>query len=734
MLQANPDLTARQLRDLILLSANKRCIDNYLVLNAARAVEFARSPSAATIPQCPASVAAVSCTRPVVGELMTCTLTGSHLPADTRFTATNCSPDPMHAVPGGTGSSRSFTCTPLSPDVPVAVSYTLPSHTGVLPTVPVMPATAQPATTDIFAWPVDPTNRSRGRQAACADQNQGCYWLHDTSPNAATVWRDAQPFQQEANTLIRPGETRWHLGADYNLGSGNDDHRRLVHAAADGVVSDILLNQCGFGNVMFLRHRTSAGPVVTMYAHVDWLDIQRPVVGARVARGEVIAQIGDGAWTASATCASSGSYWSTGTHLHFEVRLSDDLRVGSAYTPTQLAAGTLGPQGQTDPNAFIRARMEGAASGSRGQSIAAGDGHTCALTASGGVRCWGYNLFNQLGDGTGTDRPTPVNVVGLSSGGVAVAAGAGHTCALTSAGGVKCWGGNLNGQLGDGTTTVRPTPVDVVGLSSGVVAVVAGMGHTCALTSAGGVKCWGSDGVIQFGDGMTFAQRTTPVDMVGLSSGVVAVAAGWSHTCALTIAGGVKCWGDNLVGQLGDGTRTARPTPVDVVGLSSGVVAIAGGRHHTCALTSAGGVKCWGWNGSGQLGDGTTTARPTPTDVVGLSSGVVAVAAGEGHTCALTTAGGVKCWGGNGNGQLGDGTRTARPTPTDVVGLSSGVVAVAAGMGHTCALTSAIGVKCWGWNGSGQLGDGTWSQRLTPVDVVNAANLSPHPRLYARLG
>ncbi|MFQ5343763.1 MAG: hypothetical protein ACE5F6_19645, partial [Anaerolineae bacterium] len=294
----------------------------------------------------------------------------------------------------------------------------------------------------------------------------------------------------------------------------------------------------------------------------------------------------------------------------------------------------------------------------------------------------------------------------------AIAAGDFHTCVLTVNGGVKCWGRNDSGQLGDGTTTRRYTPVDVSGLTSGVTAIAPGAYHTCALTAAGGVKCWGAGGFGQLGDGAT-TQRTTPVDVVGLSSGVQAITGG----CALTTAGGVKCWGRNDSGQLGDGTTTNRTTPVDVVGLSSGVVAIATGGSHSCALTTGGGVKCWGYNHYGQLGDGTTTDRHTPVDVVGLSSGVQAIAAGALDVCALTMGGGVKCWGWNWYGQLGDGTTTSRHTPVDVVGLSSGVQAISSGWWNTCALTMGDGVKCWGYNGYGQLGDGTSTNRSTPVAV-----------------
>ncbi len=253
-----------------------------------------------------------------------------------------------------------------------------------------------------------------------------------------------------------------------------------------------------------------------------------------------------------------------------------------------------------------------------------------------------------------------------------IAAGGKHTCALTTAGGVQCWGANGAGQLGDGTWEDRPTPVDVVGLEGGVVAIATGLWHTCALTTAGGVQCWGRNDSGQLGDGTT-THRNLPVDVVGLGGGVVAIAAGGYHTCALTASGGVQCWGFNYYGQLGDGTEVGRPTPVDVVGLGGGAVAIAAGGKHTCALTTAGGVQCWGDNGAGQLGDGTTTHRNIPVDVVGLGGGAVAIAAGEEHTCALTATGGIQCWGHNEHGQLGDGTRwNYRTTPVDVVGWEAG--------------------------------------------------------------
>ena len=198
------------------------------------------------------------------------------------------------------------------------------------------------------------------------------------------------------------------------------------------------------------------------------------------------------------------------------------------------------------------------------------------------------------------------------SGASKIAAGGNHTCALTSAGAVQCWGFNSNGQLGDGTTTNRLMPTAVSGLTSGVTAIAAGSSHTCALTSAGAVQCWGNNGDGQLGDN-TITQRLVPTAVPSLTSGVTAIAAGQLHTCALTSAGAVQCWGDNFYGQLGDNTFTQRLVPTAVSGLTSGVTAIAAGDSHTCALTSGGAVQCWGDNGFGQLAKKRSSVRAAPT-------------------------------------------------------------------------------------------------------------------------
>jgi alpha-tubulin suppressor-like RCC1 family protein len=357
--------------------------------------------------------------------------------------------------------------------------------------------------------------------------------------------------------------------------------------------------------------------------------------------------------------------------------------------------------------------------------VSAGGNHTCALHSSGAVQCWGFNGQGQLGNGTMFDSSVPVDVIGLSTGS-GVSAG-GHSCALTSTGGVQCWGLNDNGELGDGTTLSKNTPVDATGLTSGAVAVSAGGFHTCALTTAGGVKCWGFNLFGQLGDG-TLVDSSTPVDVTGLTSGVAAISAGFFQTCALTTGGGVKCWGANGNGQLGDGSTKDSSLPVDVLGLAGSAIAVSAGGFHSCAVAGTGGAKCWGFNFDGELGNSTLLNSSTPVDVTGLSAGIAAISAGLHHTCALSTPGAVTCWGSNLHGELGDGQACGItcPSPSGVNGLASGAAAVSAGGFHTCALAPA-GVKCWGINASGQLGNGTNTGpelcagtpcSTVPVDVV----------------
>jgi Regulator of chromosome condensation (RCC1) repeat len=343
--------------------------------------------------------------------------------------------------------------------------------------------------------------------------------------------------------------------------------------------------------------------------------------------------------------------------------------------------------------AFLLGGTASAAQQPIATAVTAGLDHTCALTRAGAVKCWGYNGHDELGDGSG-DRSsswTPVPVQGLSSGVSAVAAGGRHSCAVQR-GGALCWGANYFGALGDGTDGSHAGPVRVVGLGSGVASVTGGIDHSCALTTAGAVKCWGDNEGGELGDG-TSIERWTPVDVVGLGSGVRAIAAQFIHSCALTSAGGVRCWGRGYgltpvdVPGLTSGVIAITPNcaltaagavkcwgigsdlhATDVPGLGAGVKALATSGSHGCALMSGGTVECWGRNDHGQLGDGTKSDHPAPVEVVGLRNGIVALGVGTSYSCAVSRAGGIQCWGGNGVGELGDGTNVDRHRPASVVG------------------------------------------------------------------
>jgi alpha-tubulin suppressor-like RCC1 family protein len=349
--------------------------------------------------------------------------------------------------------------------------------------------------------------------------------------------------------------------------------------------------------------------------------------------------------------------------------------------------------------------------------IAAGGYHSCAVVAGGSVKCWGQNGSGELGNGTtatgidGYGLKVPVDVVGII-GATDVDAGGSFTCALLSTGAVKCWGSNGFGQLGNGTNTDSNVPVDVVGVS-GATAITTGIQHACAVVAGGAVKCWGKNNYGQLGDGTT-TDSNTAVNVTGLT-GAAALSAGF-HTCAIVAVGSVKCWGRNGDGELGNGTQAGSATPVDVIGVTGATTISAREYHHTCAVTAGGAAKCWGSNYFGELSNGTTSNTSTPLDVIGVG-GMSAIGLGYGHMCAVVAGGAVKCTGDNYYGQLGNGTNTNSSTPVDVTAVT-GATAVVAGYNHSCALVAGGRVNCWGFNTSGQLGNGTTTGTNTPVDVI----------------
>lgn len=377
--------------------------------------------------------------------------------------------------------------------------------------------------------------------------------------------------------------------------------------------------------------------------------------------------------------------------------------------------------------------LDDADGGEIAASISAGNAFACVVTTDGKVWCWGDNSCGELG--TAGEVPyvsaTPLQVQGLPSAVTSVSAGGCGACAVTATGGVMCWG---SGALGNGSTTPRSAPIQVTGLTSGVTAVSVGLNdYACAITASAGVECWGSE----FGQFVAPEGGTTnlvPMPFGGLS-GVTGISVGGDTACAVS-QGGLYCWGQNAYGQLGNGATLASAGPVPVMGLTSGVASVSVGNTTACAVTTSGGVQCWGNDGSGQLYqipvggngspitpvcNGTDLCSSTPINIMGLTSGVSSVSAGDiasgsESICALQ-GDTVACWGNGFQGIQG---------PTQISGLTSEVASVSVGGGSlglgngefACAVTTAGGVECWGSNGSGQLGpNSSATYTLVPVAV-----------------
>jgi alpha-tubulin suppressor-like RCC1 family protein len=397
-------------------------------------------------------------------------------------------------------------------------------------------------------------------------------------------------------------------------------------------------------------------------------------------------------------------------------------------------------------------------------AVSAGLNFTCALKADGTIKCWGTNLYGQLGNGTITNSATPVNVSGINTA-TAIAVGGLHACALLADSTIRCWGHNGYGQLGFGSfTTNSSIPVAVLGINS-ATAISVGLLHSCALLADQSLRCWGNNDNGQLGNG-TLALNASPSAVLGITS-ALAVTAGESHTCARLVDATARCWGSNSSGQLGITSGALFANTPEVVFGATMVAAIAAGSNHSCAAFTNQTVSCWGNNAYGQLGDQTFQSRSTATAVPGLT-GVTELSAWN-HTCARSTAG-IRCWGRNVNaqlgtgsrkdtpnpmptfrarlavvtgdysscalrpdrtvwcwgtnhdfGQLGNGTNIDSPVPVQVVGISS-AVGVTAGVAHTCAVLADGTVKCWGWNLNGQLGNGTNADSWVPVTVPGITN------------
>lgn len=361
----------------------------------------------------------------------------------------------------------------------------------------------------------------------------------------------------------------------------------------------------------------------------------------------------------------------------------------------------------------------------RFREIAAGEWpFTCALDGSGEVSCWGSNRSGQIGDGSDAEIRPPSRVRGITDA-VGIAAGGQHACALHAGGAISCWGEDALGTRGIKRDVERRVPGLVSGITD-AVQVAAGYGHSCALHATGKVSCWGWNHAGQLGNGSLKSWSGIPVNVRGVDDGAW-IAGGDGHTCVLRQRGIVSCWGYNGQGQLGDGTTETRRSPVVAVGIED-AVEVAAGTTETCALRLSGGVSCWGgmmvyypdageppWRAWTSSRDETV-----PTSIDGITD-AVRVEVGS-HHCAVRALGSVRCWGhGNGSGELGTGNFDWPPdpyTPVDVVGLID-ATQVTVGLWHTCALDTAGVPYCWGSNYDGEFGYGQQGEDSPTPKPVN---------------
>jgi alpha-tubulin suppressor-like RCC1 family protein len=341
------------------------------------------------------------------------------------------------------------------------------------------------------------------------------------------------------------------------------------------------------------------------------------------------------------------------------------------------------------------------------ESISAGNEHTCGIdnmTAAGQLKCWGSNDHGQLGNGNQIDSLSP-QVIDGNQGYKKVVVGSAHTCGLTTGNLVKCWGRNNFGQLGTGNNTDAHIPVSVDGAVQYKDVSTAGT-STCAVTQAGLLKCWGNNNFGVLGDGTTL-NRDAPV-VIDSSVSYKTVSVGELHTCAITEADVLKCWGHNAFYELGDGTAATRFLPV-IIDSGTSYLKIAPSKvssYHTCGITLAGKLKCWGNNDYGQLGDSTLMSRAVPT-LINAMNFYTDVSTGFVHSCAVEAdSQKLFCWGKNDFGQLGDYTFQQRNIPTEA-DTSQKIVKFSVGYNYTCGITNDGFLRCYGSNTQGQIGNGT---------------------------
>ncbi|MDA8690435.1 hypothetical protein N9M86_05070 [Euryarchaeota archaeon] len=387
-------------------------------------------------------------------------------------------------------------------------------------------------------------------------------------------------------------------------------------------------------------------------------------------------------------------------------------------------------------------------------AISSGSHHTCAILDNGDVSCWGNGGNSQLGNGGTTQQysPTLTSSLGTSRTAIALSSGNSHTCVILDNGAVSCWGLGSDGQLGNGGTSNQNVPLLTSSLGTtanprtaalserdfdddsilnifdtyhsvtfqGTLSL--GLGHTCAILDDGDVSCWGSGGNGRLGNGGTSNQNSpTLTSSLGTGRTAAAISTGRYHTCAILDNGSVSCWGQGQLGQQGNGGTSDKLTPTltSSLGNNRTAVALSSGDDHTCAILDNGDVSCWGLGSSGQLGNGGTSSKTTPTLTSSLGTGRTAVSLSSGayHTCAILDNGAVSCWGKGGYGELGNGGTSNQnsPTLTSSPGTGRTAVALSSGGYHTCAILDNGSVSCWGMGGSGELGNGGTSNQNSPT-------------------
>jgi alpha-tubulin suppressor-like RCC1 family protein len=339
---------------------------------------------------------------------------------------------------------------------------------------------------------------------------------------------------------------------------------------------------------------------------------------------------------------------------------------------------------------------------------------TCGLTTDNRAYCWGFNDIGAIGDGTTIHRHTPTAVAG----GLRfrqISAGAISSCGVTTDFRAYCWGANDNGLLGDGTTTYHPAPVPVAG-GHRFRQVETNWKHTCGVSYPDNrAYCWGENLDGELGDG-TRTNRLTPVAVAG-DLRFQHVSAGWSHSCGVTTDNRMFCWGLNNFGQIGDSSTAARRLKPSRVGRTRQWHDVDAGAYHTCAVTTSDRAWCWGNGRGGELGNGQLYLSFWPRAVAGGLS-FHRVSAGYSHTCGESTGDRTYCWGDASLGQLGAGFLVNDALKPVAVAGGLAFKQVSTGSTHTCGKTAAGVAYCWGYNAYGQLGDGTTTDRIVPVPVA----------------